>query len=83
MLSTASVQQKKSGFIVVEIVCAHAARFQEPKSGCACYTNRIALPNVDEHVRVTGTYVLASHNGWAEIHPVTRSEKLQQTSPPP
>jgi len=31
---------------------------------------------VGEHVRVTGTYVLDSHNGWTEIHPVTRIDKL-------
>jgi hypothetical protein len=69
-------EKKKGGFIVVEIVCANPARFQEAKSGCAGYTNRVALPSVDEHVRVTGTYVLDSHNGWAEIHPASRIDKL-------
>jgi hypothetical protein len=75
-LLTRRNEKKKGGFIVVEIVCANPARFQEAKSACAGYTNRIALPGVDEHVRVTGTYVLDSHNGWAEIHPASRIEKL-------
>ena len=75
-LLTRQNQRKKGGFIVVEIVCANPARFQEAKSACAGYTNRIALPRVNEHVRVTGTYVLDSHNGWAEIHPASRIDKL-------
>ena len=75
-LLTKRNQTKKSGYIIVEIVCANPAKFQEAQSACAGYTNRIALPTVGEHVRVTGTYVIDSHNGWAEIHPVSRIEKL-------
>lgn len=75
-LLTRQNQKKKGGVIVVEIVCANPARFQQAKSACAGYTNRIPLPTVDEHVRVTGTYVLDSHNGWAEIHPASRIDKL-------
>ena len=75
-LLTKRNQTKKSGYIIVEIVCANPAKFQEAQSACAGYTNRIALPTVGAHVRVTGTYVIDSHNDWAEIHPVTRIEKL-------
>jgi hypothetical protein len=31
---------------------------------------------VGAHVRATGTYVIDSHNGWAEIHPVSRIEAM-------
>ena len=75
-LLTKGNQKKKSGYIIIEIVCANPAKFQEAQAACAGYTNRIALPHVGEHVSVTGTYVIDSHNDWAEIHPVTRVEKL-------
>lgn len=75
-LLTKRNQKKKSGFLVVEIVCANPIKLKKAKSACAGYTNRIALPNVGEHVRITGTHVIDSHNGWAEIHPVSRIEKL-------
>ena len=75
-LLTKRNQKKKSGFLVVEIVCANPVKLKKAKSACAGYTNRIALPNVGAHVRVTGTHVIDSHNGWAEIHPVSRIEKL-------
>ena len=75
-LLTKRNQKKKSGFLVVEIVCANPVKLKKVKSACVGYTNRIAIPNVGEHVRVTGTHVIDSHNGWAEIHPVSRIEKL-------
>lgn len=68
--------KKKSGFLVVEIVCANPVKLKKAKAACSGYTNRIAIPAVGEHVRVTGTHVIDSHNGWAEIHPVSRIEKL-------
>lgn len=68
--------KKKSGFLVAEIVCANPVKLKKVKSACAGYTNRIPLPGVGEHVRVTGTHVIDTHNGWAEIHPVSRVEKL-------
>jgi hypothetical protein len=68
--------KKKSGFLVVEIVCANPVKLKKVKRACAGYTNPIAIPSIGEHVRVTGTHVIDSHNGWAEIHPVSRIEKL-------
>ncbi len=75
-LLTKRNQKKKNGFLVVEIVCANRAKLKKAKSACTGYTNRIAIPAVGDHVRVTGTHVIDSHNGWAEIHPVSRVEKL-------
>jgi hypothetical protein len=67
---------KKSGDLVGEIVCANPTRQKKAKKACAGYTNSIALPTVGARYRVTGTYVIDSHNGWAEIHPVTKLEKM-------
>jgi hypothetical protein len=66
--------KKKGGDLVIEIVCANPTSMKKVKSACAGYTNRIAIPSVGAHVRVTGTYVIDTHNGWAEIHPVSKFE---------
>jgi hypothetical protein len=67
--------KKKSGDIVLEIVCANPTTMKKAKSACAGYTNPIRIPAVGEHVTATGTYVLDSHNGWVEIHPVSTFSK--------
>jgi hypothetical protein len=67
--------KKKSGDIVLEIVCANPTTMKKAKSACAGYTNPIRIPAVGEHVKATGTYVLDSHNGWVEIHPVSTFSK--------
>jgi hypothetical protein len=68
--------KKKAGDIVLEIVCANPTTMKKPKSACTGYTNRIQIPAVGAHVRATGTYVLDSHNGWVEIHPVSKLQVL-------
>ena len=68
-------QKKKSGDLVLEVVCANPTTQKKPKAACAGYTNPIRIPAVGEHVKATGTYVLDSHNGWTEIHPVSTFSK--------
>jgi hypothetical protein len=68
--------KKKGGDIVLEIVCVNPTTMKKPKSACAGYTNRVPIPAVGAHVRATGTYVIDTHNGWAEIHPVSKLEKM-------
>ena len=69
-------RKKKGGDIVLEIVCANPIKLKKVKSACVGYTNHIAIPAVGAHVRATGTYVIDSHNGWAEIHPVSKIEGI-------
>jgi hypothetical protein len=69
-------QKKKSGDIVLEIVCANPTTQKKPKAACAGYTNPIRIPAVGAHVKATGTYVIDTHNGWAEIHPVSRLQSM-------
>ncbi len=69
-------RKKKGGDIVLEIVCANPTTMKKVKSACAGYTNRIPIPAVGAHVRATGTYVIDSHNGWAEIHPVSKLQAM-------
>jgi len=33
---------------------------------CTDYVNHVQLPKVGDHVKVTGSYVIDSHNGWSE-----------------
>jgi len=69
--------KKKDGNLVVEIVCANPVMLKKVKKTCNGYTNPIPIPSVGSHVRVTGTYVIDGHNGWAEIHPVSRMESVK------
>lgn len=69
-------KKKKNGALVVEIVCANPPSLKKAKSACAGYTNRIAIPAVGAHIRATGTHVIDSHNGWTEIHPVSKVERI-------
>jgi hypothetical protein len=64
--------KKKGGELVAEIVCANKVKLKKAKAACAGYTNTVSLPAVGAHVTVTGTYVIDTHNGWAEIHPVSQ-----------
>jgi len=63
--------KKKNGDLVGEIVCANKAKIKKAKPACAGWTNPVPLPSVGSHVSVTGTFVLDTHNGWNEIHPVS------------
>jgi hypothetical protein len=63
--------KKKKGDLVVEIVCANPVALPKVKDTCSGYTNRIPLPTVGAHYVAIGSYVIDSHNGWAEIHPAS------------
>lgn len=65
---------KKDGNLVIEAVCINNIGRKKAKGACNGYVNHVVLPKVGDHVRVTGSYVLDSHNGWAEIHPITKVE---------
>ena len=69
--------KEKNGYLVIEAVCM--ANITNPKVGEACkgYVNHVQLPEVGNHVKVTGSYVIDSHNGWAEIHPITKIQVIK------
>lgn len=71
-------QKKKGGGLVIEIVCSVQAK--SPKAAvqtCQSYHASLAMPAAGAHVRVTGTHVIDTHNGWTEIHPVSRIDALK------
>jgi hypothetical protein len=67
---------KKDGNLVIEAICINHITRKAAKGICKGYVNHVQLPKVGDHVRVTGSYVLDSHNGWTEIHPITQVEKF-------
>ncbi|MDP9229753.1 MAG: hypothetical protein M3O67_03650 [Bacteroidota bacterium] len=69
--------QKKDGNLVIEAICINHITRKNAKGTCNGYVNNVQLPKVGDHVRVTGIYVIDSHNGWSEIHPVTKIEDLK------
>jgi len=44
---------------------------------CDGYINKIQIPQLGEHVKVTGSLVIDGHNGWVEIHPITKIEIIK------
>ena len=68
---------KKDGCLVIEAVCINKITRKRAIGACNGYVNDVYLPKVGEHVRVTGSYVLDTHNNWTEIHPITKVEKMK------
>ncbi len=69
--------KKMGGNLVVEIVCANHLMLKRARAACAGYVNQIAIPAVGAHVRVTGSYVVDTHNKWTEIHPVSQVQVIR------
>ncbi len=70
-------KKKKQGDLVIEAVCATTPTQKKVGNTCNGYINKIQIPKLGEHVKVTGSYVIDSHNGWAEIHPITKIEVIK------
>ena len=70
-LTNSANDQYQYGDLVVEIICALPITQQDAVSACQGYTNNITIPSVNDHITVTGPYVLdTEHSNWAEVHPV-------------
>src|SRR5437660_12137319 len=62
--------QYQYGDLVVEIICALPITQSDAVSACQNYTNNIVVPSINDHITLTGPYVLdTDHSNWAEIHP--------------
>lgn len=53
-LTNSANDQYQYGDLVVEVVCALPIQQQDAVSACQGYTNNITIPNVNDHVTVTG-----------------------------
>ncbi|MGI8401188.1 MAG: hypothetical protein ACR2NS_06220 [Gemmatimonadaceae bacterium] len=63
--------KKKNGDLVIEVVCANTPTLAAAVQSCKGYKNSIAVPKNGARVKVSGSYVIDTHNGWAELHPVS------------
>jgi hypothetical protein len=64
--------KKQKGCLVLEPVCISQATQEDSRSSCTGYINNVYIPQIGEHVQVTGSWVTDTHHGWNEIHPVTK-----------
>ena len=69
--------KKKQGDLVIEAVCANKTTLPKVGNTCNCYINKIQIPNLGAYVKVTGSLFNDTHNGWNEIHPITKIEVLK------
>ena len=69
-------ETKKDGCLVIEAVCVNKVNRKKVGNVCDGYVNNVFLPNVGDHVKVTGSYVkdTGNENNWMEIHPITKIE---------
>jgi hypothetical protein len=61
----------------LEIVCRHPV-FRFFVFRCWTCINKISVPRVGDHIEADGIYVLDTHHGHMELHPVTRLTTLAQ-----
>lgn len=69
--------RKKSGDLVIEAICMNNITDKKVGGACNGYVNHVRLPKVGDHVKVIGSYVIDSNNGWAEIHPISKIEVIK------
>lgn len=63
-----------NGYLVVEPICEAPMTHRTTQAAidaCDNFAQDIRIPNIGDHVDITGVYVLDRQHGWMEIHPVT------------
>jgi hypothetical protein len=74
------------GELVTEAICLYGPITQADAAGpCHGLTWKPAIPAVGDRVAITGSYVIDTDHGWAEIHPVSNIRFLSGSvaAPPP
>jgi len=60
--------------LIVEPICQSFATQADAEAACHDFHSPVDVPNAGAKVRVVGSYVLDTAQGWMEIHPVSRIE---------
>ena len=71
----------QNGCLVAEIICAHRPITNpDALKTCGTYENRVKVPVLNDHVQVTGTYILDTDpaHGWNALYPVSDLIVLQK-----
>jgi hypothetical protein len=74
-------KSQQGGFFVFEPICVLPVTQTSAKKACKGYKQAISLPNVGDHVEVTGIHVLDTEHGWLEMHPVTKIKVTPKLTP--
>ena len=67
----------KNGCLVIEAICVNNISRNKVGDACEGFLNNVDLPRLNQHVKVFGSYVIDSHNGWAEIHPISSIDLIK------
>lgn len=72
-LTNSANDQYQYGDLVVEIICVNPPTQTDAIPSCQNYTNHIPIPDVGQHITVTGPYVLdTDHYNWRRYTRYTR-----------
>ena len=69
------------GCLVAQIICAHRPITDaDALKSCGTFENQIKVPKLNDHVQLTGTYMLDSdpEHGWYALYPVSDVIELQK-----
>ena len=60
-----------NGHLQTEAICQAPQTAADAIQACRGFVGSVAVPAVGARVQVTGSYVLDTHHGWMEIHPIS------------
>jgi len=60
-----------NGHLQTEAICQAPIQADEAAPACRGFSGSVPIPPDGTHVRITGSYVLDTHHGWMEIHPIS------------
>jgi len=69
---------EQHGCLVIEIICSCEVTQSDAISSCEGFVNNLKVPEIGDHIRVTGSYVYDTQHGWNEIHPITKIVVLEE-----
>ena len=70
-------KKNEGGNLVFEPECRYRVTQADALAACKNWKQKLALPPVGSHVRITGAAVLDTQHGHKEIHPVSSIEVLR------
>jgi hypothetical protein len=60
--------------LILELICQGPVTQEDAEAACHDFHSTVDVPKAGTKVRVVGSYVLDSQQGWMEIHPVSSIE---------
>lgn len=67
---------KQDGNLVYEPMCQHRVTQPDAQQVCKNWKQKLVIPPIGSHVRITGAFVTDLQHGHNEIHPVSSIEVI-------